>query len=288
MSMIRFGMAQWQHPAWVDWIYPRSESTGARLGHYARFFKSVEVGSTFYTDVAPEQIERWSQQVPDDFRFSFKAPRRISHQLNETPFAEVLKDWQQFQTLLQPIQDKLGPTMLQFPASVDSSYLMTIAQLCQSWCLTSSLSVEVRSLSYFDKQEGERALLRLLAGGQYDKVIMDSRPVFSTPAYCDSLEDAQRKKPRVPCHVLATGGFPVVRFIGHPDLERNHIWLDQWAAKLETWLAEGREPTVFVHSSDNIAAPTLASWLDEKLSIKISGYEKQLALPVQHEQMGLL
>lgn len=288
MSIIRFGMAQWQHPAWVDWIYPRSEKTSARLGHYARYFKSVEVGSTFYTDVSPEQIANWGQQVPDDFRFSFKAPRRISHQLNDRSLGDVLSDWWRFQQLLQPVQTKLGPTMLQFPATVDNRYLQTIAQLCQEWELSSSLSIEVRSLSYFDKQEGEAALLRLLADGQHDKVVMDSRPVFSTEAYCESLEDAQRKKPRVPCHVLATSNFPVVRFIGHPDLERNHVWLDQWAVKLATWLAEGRTPTVFVHSSDNIAAPTLASWLDEKLALRISGYEQQLDLPVQHEQMGLL
>jgi uncharacterized protein YecE (DUF72 family) len=143
-------------------------------------------------------------------------------------------------------------------------------------------------LAFFDKAESESALLRLLANAQCDKVVMDSRPVFSTDAYCESLVDAQRKKPRVPCHAVATAMHPVVRFIGHPDLERNHAWLDQWVTKLSQWLEEGRELTVFVHSSDNIAAPTLASWLDEKLLASLAGYSSQIALPVQSEQMGLL
>ncbi|WP_245958009.1 DUF72 domain-containing protein [Marinomonas piezotolerans] len=287
MDMIRFGMAQWQHPAWVDWIYPRSEAPSSRLGYYARFFNSVEVGSTFYTEVAADQIIKWAALVSSDFRFSFKVPRGISHQLNEIPFPQVLQHWQRFQDLLLPIQDQLGPTMLQFPASVDVSYLDKISQLCNEWRLPSSLSVEVRSLSYFDKFEGEASLLRVLANGQYDKVVMDSRPVFSTDAYCESLVEAQRKKPRVPCHAVATGFSPVVRFVGHPDLERNHFWLDQWADKLLMWLEEGRSPTVFVHSSDNIAAPTLAAWLDDKLDAKSDRYAKRLLLPSQHDQIGL-
>lgn len=286
--MIRYGMAQWQHPAWVDYMYPRSEATGARLGHYAKFFNSVEVGSTFYTDVAPEQIKRWASQVHDDFRFSFKVPRHISHQFDEVGETQCFSAWQSFQDLLAPIVSLLGPTMLQFPATVESRHLPIIAQLCQRWGLDAPLSVEVRSLDFFDKSDHEGRLLRMLSETGCDKVVMDSRPVFSTEAYCESLIDAQRKKPRVPCHAVATAVHPVVRFIGHPELERNHVWLDQWAKKLSQWLQEGRVPTVFVHSSDNIAAPTLASWLDEKLQQAVAGYESQVQLPVQHEQIGLL
>ncbi|SBS34065.1 hypothetical protein MAQ5080_02765 [Marinomonas aquimarina] len=286
--MIRYGMAQWQHPAWVDYLYPRSEATGARLGHYAKFFSSVEVGSTFYTDVAPEQIERWASQVHDDFRFSFKVPRTISHQFAELSEAECQQAWQAFQALLKPIEHLLGPTMLQFPATVEPRHLPIISKLCQNWQLKAPLSVEVRSLDFFDKGEHEGAFLRMLSNTECDKVVMDSRPVFSTEAYCESLIDAQRKKPRVPCHAVATAMHPVVRFIGHPELERNHSWLDQWAAKLVQWLQEGRAPTVFVHSSDNIAAPTLAAWLDEKLQQQMPEYVPQVHLPVQHEQIGLL
>ncbi|MBM6552156.1 DUF72 domain-containing protein [Marinomonas ostreistagni] len=288
MSKIRFGMAQWQHPAWVDYLYPRSEATGLRLGHYAKFFSSVEVGSTFYTDVAPEQIERWAVQVPDSFRFCFKVPRAVAHQFNELSEAECLQAWRAFQSLLKPIESLLGPTMLQFPATVEPRHLPLIAKLCESWSLSSALGVEVRNVGFFDKGDQEAALLRLLADTQCNKVVMDSRPVFSTQAYCESLVDAQQKKPRVPCHAIATAEHPVVRFIGHPELERNHVWLDQWGHKLSQWLQEGREPTVFVHSSDNIAAPTLASWLDQKLQQALPDYVAQVQLPVQHEQMGLL
>lgn len=288
MKSIRFGMAQWQHPAWVDWLYPRSEAASARLGHYAKFFNAVEVGSTFYTDVAPEQIARWASLVGQDFRFSFKVPRHISHQLAELDESTCLSAWQSFQDLLRPIEALLGPTMLQFPATVTAQYLPVIQTLCEAWTLKAPLSVEVRSLDLFDKGNGEKAFLGILANSNANKVVMDSRPVFSTPAYCDSLVDAQRKKPRVPCHAVATASNPVVRFVGHPDLERNHLWLDQWSNKLAQWLELGLTPTVFIHSSDNVAAPTLASSLDQKLMERVPDYQPQIALPAHHEQMGLI
>jgi uncharacterized protein YecE (DUF72 family) len=143
-------------------------------------------------------------------------------------------------------------------------------------------------LDFFDKGQWESVFLKALYDRQMDRVIMDSRPVFSTPAYNESLIDAQQKKPRVPCHPVATAINPVVRYIGHPDLERNHVWLDQWAAKIKLWLAQGLCPTVFVHSSDNIAAPTLASWLDDKLVENGALSDKQLILPETLEQMRLI
>lgn len=285
---VRFGMAQWQHTAWVDWLYPRSEAASLRLGSYAHWFDAVELGSSFYTDLSPEQVGRWVAQVPDTFRFSFKVPSKISHHLDERLLDDVLLDWQAFQTLLQPFSMYLGPTMLQFPAALGPDKSELIKGLIETWMFTTPLSVEVRHLAFFDKADSEKKLLRLLSDWHCDKVVMDSRPVFSTSAYCESLKDAQQKKPRVPCHAVATNMHPIVRYIGHPDLERNHVWLEQWADKLIVWMEEGRQPTVFVHSSDNNMAPVLASWLDEKLASRMNSYQRKVHLPAQHEQMGLL
>ena len=288
MPAIYLGMAQWHHPAWVDWLYPRSVPTGERLGHYAQYFNAVEVGSTFYTQVSPLQIARWGEQVPESFRFCFKAPQTVTHQLAERRLEHVLADWQQFQQCLEPVVHQLGATMLQFPKAIGASYLPVIQQLCQTWQLEAPLSVEVRHLDFFDRASQEGDLLRALVALSSDRVVMDSRPVFSTPAYNESLLDAQQKKPRVPCHPVATGRCPVVRYIGHPDLERNRTWLDQWAKKLTEWVREGRSPMVFVHSSDNVAAPTLASWLELNIQQYMPEYAPQLALPAVHEQMGLI
>jgi uncharacterized protein YecE (DUF72 family) len=79
-----------------------------------------------------------------------------------------------------------------------------------------------------------------------------------------------------------------VRFIGHPDLPLNDAYLDQWAKKLVQWLQEGREPYVFVHSSDNVAAPLLAETLEQKIAALLPAYVPRLSLPSKPEQSLLL
>ncbi|WP_111637786.1 DUF72 domain-containing protein [Marinomonas shanghaiensis] len=284
---IYYGMAQWQHPAWVNWLYPASLPTGERIGRYSQVFSTVEVGSTFYTKVDDAQLLRWYESVADDFTFSFKAPQTVTHRLLERPWRDVQQDWLDFMRSLQPLQSKLGPTMLQFPAVCDERALDTILALCDMWSLPTPLSVEVRNLAYFDKSQTEPRFLASLSNRHVNRVVMDSRPIFSTPAYCESLVDAQKKKPRVPCHPIATANHPVVRFIGHPDLPRNNVWLDQWAVKLSQWVSAGLTPSVFVHSSDNIAAPTLAAQLDAKVRALVPGYQGGLVLPQSQEQASL-
>ncbi|MBR7889113.1 DUF72 domain-containing protein [Marinomonas sp. A79] len=284
---VRYGMAQWQHPAWVNWLYPSTLSASQRIGRYSEFFSSVEVGSTFYTDVDPIQLQRWYDAVVPEFRFCFKAPQTVTHRLADRPWREIEQDWLKFMDVLQPLVSKLGPTMLQFSGAIDERYLESILALCQCWSLPTPLSVEVRHLAYFDKGRIETSFLAGLAERQVNRVIMDSRPVFSTEAYCDSLVDAQSKKPRVPCHPVATARHPVVRFIGHPDLSRNDVWLDQWASKLVQWLDLGLSPFVFVHSSDNIAAPTLAATLDQKIQRLRPDYQSEIVLPASQEQTSL-
>lgn len=285
---LRFGMAQWQHPAWVAWLYSHQGAANQRLHEYANYFDTVEVGSSFYADLSKTQLQFWFDQVPEDFRFSFKVPQIISHRLGAIEEAEAIEHLQRFCELLAPFLAKLGPTMLQFPEDVSPLYSSKIASLCQAWSLPSPLSVEVRNQAFFNKGQEESALLRLLAHSRCNRVVMDSRPVFSTAAYCESLQDAQQKKPQVPCHPIATAGHPVVRFIGHPDLSLNEVYLDQWALKLRDWMRAGLEPYVFVHSSDNVAAPLLAVTLEQKVAALDDRYCPYLKLPNKPQQSSLL
>ncbi len=284
---IYYGMAQWQHLAWVNWLYPSSLSAVERIGRYSQVFSSVEMGSTFYTKVDDAQLLRWYESVSEGFKFSFKAPRTVTHHLIERPWQEVRRDWLDFISSLKPLLSKLGPVMLQFPAVCNEHVMETILALCDLWSLSAPLSVEVRNLAYFDKGNIERNFLSALSERGVSRVVVDSRPLFSTDAYCKSLVDAQKKKPRVPCHPVVTARHPVVRFIGHPQLSINERWLDQWAMKLSQWLSDGLIPSVFVHSSDNVAAPTLAALLDEKIQDLNPDYQDKLSLPQSQEQASL-
>lgn len=49
------------------------------LEYYANAFNSVEINYTFYRVPLAKTLALWAAQTPSEFRFSFKAPRQITH-----------------------------------------------------------------------------------------------------------------------------------------------------------------------------------------------------------------
>jgi Protein of unknown function DUF72 len=57
---------------------------------------------------------------------------------------------------------------------------------------------------------------------------------------------------------VAIGHRPVVRFLGRDDVDATVAGWQPWVPVVAGWLAEGRSPTVFVHTPDNDEALALA------------------------------
>jgi uncharacterized protein YecE (DUF72 family) len=49
------------------------------LRYYAERFTTVEINYTFYRMPTPAAASEWAASTPDGFRFTLKAPRRITH-----------------------------------------------------------------------------------------------------------------------------------------------------------------------------------------------------------------
>jgi uncharacterized protein YecE (DUF72 family) len=49
------------------------------LPYYAEQFSTVEINYTFYRMPTPKLVAGWAAQVPSDFKFTLKAPKRITH-----------------------------------------------------------------------------------------------------------------------------------------------------------------------------------------------------------------
>ena len=65
------------------------EEFSSVLNAYSKVFNFVEVNSTFYRLPKVETAERWRKEVGDNFLFSMKAPRTITH---EKKFEGVERD----------------------------------------------------------------------------------------------------------------------------------------------------------------------------------------------------
>jgi uncharacterized protein YecE (DUF72 family) len=71
------GTAGWSVPATDREAFP---AEGSALERYAARFGGAEINSSFHRPHRASTWERWGASVPEDFRFSVKVPKTITHQ----------------------------------------------------------------------------------------------------------------------------------------------------------------------------------------------------------------
>jgi uncharacterized protein YecE (DUF72 family) len=108
------GTSGWAYPAWKPGFYPDGLSSRKFLSFYSAKLNSVEVNYTFRKLPTAAMIERWLRDTGDGFRFSFKAPQRITHFNRLRDSNAVLGE---FFDALKPVAaaGKLGLVLFQLP-----------------------------------------------------------------------------------------------------------------------------------------------------------------------------
>jgi uncharacterized protein YecE (DUF72 family) len=77
--VILVGTSGYNYPEWKGSFYPADLPAAKMLPYYAGKFRTVEINYTFYRMPTPKLIAGWRAQVPPEFRFTLKAPKRITH-----------------------------------------------------------------------------------------------------------------------------------------------------------------------------------------------------------------
>lgn len=109
-SVIRIGTQGWNYTDWVGALYPLGTKTRAFLELYARAFDTVEVDSTFYAVPSVKTVRGWAGRTPDDFLFSLKLPREITHERRLVDAGPVLDE---FVDVVRELGCNLGPLLIQ-------------------------------------------------------------------------------------------------------------------------------------------------------------------------------
>ncbi|MCD9473473.1 DUF72 domain-containing protein [Photobacterium phosphoreum] len=282
MPPLRLGLTQWSHNHWINSLYGKGCKSGDRLAHYAEVFNSVEGNTTFYATPSMTTVQKWHDATPDHFRFTFKLPQAITHQQQLRHCDQAVAD---FLSTMQVLEPKTGMWKIQLPAQFGPDALPVLAQFLDRLPSHLTTGVEVRHPEFFTKGAAEQALNRLLIEKNSNRIIMDSRPLFSAQPITPAIIEAQRKKPRLPVHAIATANNPVIRFIGHPNDSYNDPFFNNWLQRIPLWLAEGKQPYLFIHSPDNNHAPESAIRLYHRLQQHLAATITlpDLAKP-QHQQ----
>ena len=106
------GTSGYNYPEWRGSFYPQKLATAKMLGFYAQRLATVEINYTFYRSPKPEVLAGWSRQTPQRFRFTLKAPKRITHDARLRDCAQSL---QYFLDIAATLGPKLGMLLFQLP-----------------------------------------------------------------------------------------------------------------------------------------------------------------------------
>ncbi|MGL6259921.1 DUF72 domain-containing protein [Vibrio sp. WXL210] len=259
---LRLGLTLWSHNQWQHTVYGKGTKPAERLAKYAQYFHTVEGNTTFYATPNLATARNWRDATPDDFRFTFKLPQQITHRQLLHNCRGELND---FLSAMAPVVEKVGQWTIQLPASFGFEHLEQLKTFCHAFPRELPLGVEVRHPIFFAKGPEELALNHWLIEQKIDRVIMDSRPVFAAPPTTPAVVDAHQKKPKVPVHAIATASRPMIRFIGHPELDENLDFYTPWLNKIPAWISQGIQPYLMIHTPDNVLAPELALSLYQAL-----------------------
>lgn len=111
-GQIYVGTSGWAYDHWKGPFYPRDLPDARMLEYYAGQFRSVEINNSFYRLPERRTLRHWYSATPDDFLFTAKASRYITHMKK---LRDPGKTVGAFLERISLLEDKLGPILFQLP-----------------------------------------------------------------------------------------------------------------------------------------------------------------------------
>lgn len=109
----RIGISGWRYEPWRGVFYPSDLPHRSELAFASRRFPTIELNGSFYSLQRPEHYASWYDETPNDFVFSVKGPRFITHMLKLRNVETALANF--FASGLADLREKLGPFLWQLP-----------------------------------------------------------------------------------------------------------------------------------------------------------------------------
>jgi len=267
---LHVGCAMWSYAPWQGRYLPPSLSPRDRLSAYASWCNAVEGNTTFYATPAVGTVRSWAEQTSPDFRFVLKLPRAITH---ERRLADVAEPVRAFLAAIEPLGSRAHALWIQLPPSFSPADVGALAGFLARLPREYRYCVEVRHRAFFAEARSEQLLERTLGTVGAEWVPFDTTVLFGSPPSSDAEREAWRNKPRLPRRAKALTAYPIVRYLGRDDNARTIAGWQPWLATVAGWLREGRAPTVFIHTPDNVDALELARRFHDDVRARVPEVE---------------
>jgi uncharacterized protein YecE (DUF72 family) len=244
-SEVRIGISGWNYAGWRGVFYPKELPHRRELEFAARAFNSIEINGSFYSLQQPASYRRWYKETPQNFLFSVKGGRFITHMKKlrkvEVPLANF------FASGVLALEEKLGPILWQFPPNFgwNEKRFREFFQL---------LPRTTREAAFLGRRHGSKLKSRAWLRVKRDRALrycVEIRHVsFLVPDFFELLRDCNiafvfaDTAGKWPYVEDLTADFVYCRLHGHTQLYASGYSdraLDWWATRLELW-HEGRQP----------------------------------------------
>lgn len=256
----------WTYAPWQGRYLPGSLPPRERLRAYATWCNAVEGNTTFYATPSLGTVRSWAEQTSPEFRFVLKLPKQITHERRLTDVAEPVRA---FLAAIEPLGPRAHALWVQLPPSFGPGDLGLLAGFLRRMPREHRYCVEVRHRAFFADPRWEQALERALGEAGAEWVPFDTTVLFGASPDTDTEREAWANKPRVPRRSRALTAYPVVRYLGRDDAARTVAGWQPWVQTVAGWLREGRSPTVFIHTPDNVESPELARRFHDEVRARV-------------------
>jgi uncharacterized protein YecE (DUF72 family) len=107
------GCSGFSYKHWKGGFYPQDVPAREWFEYYCQFFNTVELNVTFYRFPKLETLKGWYLRSPEDFMFTVKAPRLVTHYKK---FLNAKRELTDFYTVVNKgLKEKLGTVLFQLP-----------------------------------------------------------------------------------------------------------------------------------------------------------------------------
>lgn len=252
---IRVGISGWTYAGWRGDFYPKGLIQRRELEYAAERLTSIEINGSFYSLQRPTSYAHWRDQTPDDFVFAVKGGRFITHLKKLAGVQTALANF--FASGVLALGPKLGPVLWQLPPNLGYDE----QRLAEFFDLLPRTTLQAAELSrrHDAKVPDDRALVETAEDRPIRHALEVRHPSFYTEEAIDLLAQhdiayvVADTAGRWPLVERTTTDFMYARLHGDIELYTSGYTdeaLDRWAAKAQSWAADGQD--VFAYFDNDV------------------------------------
>ena len=222
MKKLYIGTSGYNYKEWKKRFYPEKLPQTQWLSYYSEHFSTVELNATFYGSFSLKTYEKWRDMVPEDFHFTIKGSRFITH-------IRRIKD----------VGDSVG-RLFESAAGLEEKLKIVLWQFPRSFSLIKDKDMKIQRFERFLFLLSQPSLTRTKDIKQVFEFRHDSWFVDEVFALLDTYKAGFviNDSPAFPSVEKVTGGVVYIRFHGPGKLyatSYNDEQLKVWAGKIKKY-----------------------------------------------------